>query len=215
MDSKGAVKGAVFESKSGRQAILADVVIDATGDGDIYAAAGAAFEKIKDTIGLDSRMGNVSVKDMLNEHMKNAIGPRDGASKGMPARGMPVRSFRGQVGSPTPAPGVNWINMNGPPGFFNSAFSVFVSAGILSVILSISGFTLLLLMSITSGSLWCARICPLGATQDYLAYAVGPIKKVKKTTGKADTREKAGAKDSYPVTRRTLFAIAAGMALGL
>jgi len=36
-----AVRGAVFESKSGRQAILAKVVVDATGDGDIYAAAGA------------------------------------------------------------------------------------------------------------------------------------------------------------------------------
>ena len=65
IDAKGAVRGAVFESKSGRQAILADVVIDATGDGDIYAAAGAAFEKIKDTIGLVSRMGNVTIQDML------------------------------------------------------------------------------------------------------------------------------------------------------
>ena len=61
-------------------------------------------------------MGNVSVQDMLDEHMKNAIGPRDGAVKGMPARGMPVRKFEGQVGSPTPAPGVNWINMKGPVG---------------------------------------------------------------------------------------------------
>ena len=38
------VKGAIFESKSGRQAILADVVIDASGDGDIFAMAGAPFE---------------------------------------------------------------------------------------------------------------------------------------------------------------------------
>lgn len=38
------VKGIIFESKSGRQAILADVVIDATGDGDIFAMAGAPFE---------------------------------------------------------------------------------------------------------------------------------------------------------------------------
>lgn len=116
IDPKGAVKGAVFESKSGRQAILADVVIDATGDGDIYAAAGAAFEKIKDTIGLVSRMGNVTVQDMLDEHMKNAIGPRNKADKGMPARGMPVTALEGHVGSPTPAPGVNWINMKGPVG---------------------------------------------------------------------------------------------------
>jgi hypothetical protein len=46
LDHKGAVRGAVFESKSGRQAILADVVVDASGDGDVYAAAGAAFEKV-------------------------------------------------------------------------------------------------------------------------------------------------------------------------
>ena len=38
------VKGVVFESKEGRQAIYADVVIDATGDGDVFARAGAAFE---------------------------------------------------------------------------------------------------------------------------------------------------------------------------
>jgi hypothetical protein len=38
------VKGVIFESKSGRQAVLADVVIDASGDGDIFAMAGAPFE---------------------------------------------------------------------------------------------------------------------------------------------------------------------------
>jgi hypothetical protein len=37
------VKGAVFESKQGRRAILANVVVDTTGEGDLYAAAGAAF----------------------------------------------------------------------------------------------------------------------------------------------------------------------------
>ena len=38
------VRGGIIESKSGRQAILADVTIDATGDGDIAARAGAEFE---------------------------------------------------------------------------------------------------------------------------------------------------------------------------
>jgi FAD dependent oxidoreductase len=37
-------KGVIFESKSGRQAILAKVVIDSTGDGDIFVAAGAEFD---------------------------------------------------------------------------------------------------------------------------------------------------------------------------
>ncbi len=39
-----AVRGVVFESKEGRKAIRAKVVVDATGDGDIFARAGAAFE---------------------------------------------------------------------------------------------------------------------------------------------------------------------------
>jgi hypothetical protein len=37
-------KGVIFESKSGRQAILAKVVIDSTGDGDLLPYAGADFE---------------------------------------------------------------------------------------------------------------------------------------------------------------------------
>ena len=35
------VKGVIFESKSGRKAILGKVVIDATGDGDLLPSAGA------------------------------------------------------------------------------------------------------------------------------------------------------------------------------
>ncbi|MBV8238119.1 MAG: FAD-dependent oxidoreductase, partial [Sphingomonas sp.] len=40
----GCVRGALFESKMGRQAIRAKVVIDATGDGDMFARAGADFD---------------------------------------------------------------------------------------------------------------------------------------------------------------------------
>ncbi|MCP3984679.1 MAG: FAD-dependent oxidoreductase [bacterium] len=39
----GRLAGVAFQSKAGRQAILADVVIDATGDGDVFASAGCAF----------------------------------------------------------------------------------------------------------------------------------------------------------------------------
>ncbi len=38
------VKGVIFESKSGRQAILGKVIIDSTGDGDIFVSAGADFD---------------------------------------------------------------------------------------------------------------------------------------------------------------------------
>ena len=47
------VRGAVFESKSGRQAIVAKVVIDATGDGDVFALAGAPYDT--DTFPADAR----------------------------------------------------------------------------------------------------------------------------------------------------------------
>ncbi len=39
------IAGVTFQGKSGRFAILAKVVIDATGDGDIFTSAGAAYEK--------------------------------------------------------------------------------------------------------------------------------------------------------------------------
>ncbi len=44
----GAVKGVIFESKSGRQAVLAKVVIDGTGDGDIVVSSGAAYDGVID-----------------------------------------------------------------------------------------------------------------------------------------------------------------------
>ncbi len=42
------MKGVVFESKEGRKAIKAKVVIDATGDGDIYYQAGAPCSSVSD-----------------------------------------------------------------------------------------------------------------------------------------------------------------------
>jgi ribulose 1,5-bisphosphate synthetase/thiazole synthase len=114
LDSRGAVRGAVFESKSGRQAILADVVVDASGDGDIYAAAGAAFEKVKDNIGLVSRIGNVDIEDVIDKNREISSEARGKPQRGRPTRGAPVSEFQGNVGSPTPAPKVNWLNMKGP-----------------------------------------------------------------------------------------------------
>jgi succinate dehydrogenase/fumarate reductase flavoprotein subunit len=87
------VRGVVFESKSGRQAILAKVVIDATGDGDVFAAAGATFEHRSHNVGLVSRIGNLDRVD------------KDKASSSSKPR---------HLGSPTPVTGVNWVNMHGP-----------------------------------------------------------------------------------------------------
>lgn len=119
VDGRGAVQGAVFESKSGRQAILADIVIDASGDGDIYAAAGAAYEKVKTNIGLVSRIGNIDVVDMMPgrgsedpDSQKTVVGK---IGEGRPSEGR-VNDFNGHAGNSTPAPHVNWLNMKGPVG---------------------------------------------------------------------------------------------------
>jgi hypothetical protein len=68
----GRVRGAVFESKEGRFAILAKVTVDCTGDGDLFAAAGAAFESDVDAgtiharVNTSFRFGNVDVPRYLD-----------------------------------------------------------------------------------------------------------------------------------------------------
>ena len=57
------LRGVVFQSKSGRFAILADVVIDATGDGDVFASAGVPFALEKVLPWLWFRMGGVTDVD--------------------------------------------------------------------------------------------------------------------------------------------------------
>lgn len=65
---KNEVQGVIFESKSGRQAILGKVAIDATGDGDLLPSAGAEFDRsIKPdlriaTVAVVFRLGNVDTK---------------------------------------------------------------------------------------------------------------------------------------------------------
>ena len=87
------LRGVVFESKSGRQAILAKVIVDATGDGDIFAAAGARFEHRSHNVGLVSRIGNLDRVDKTKT-----------SESEKPKR----------LGSGTPVQGVNWVNLTGP-----------------------------------------------------------------------------------------------------
>lgn len=69
------VKGVIFESKEGRQALLARSVIDCTGDGDVFALAGAAFENDFDNEGAHARIntsfrfGNVDMRRYLDFRM--------------------------------------------------------------------------------------------------------------------------------------------------
>jgi glycine/D-amino acid oxidase-like deaminating enzyme len=57
------IAAVAFQGKSGRFAVLADVVIDASGDGDLFAAAGAPFELEKVFPWLWFRMGGVDGVD--------------------------------------------------------------------------------------------------------------------------------------------------------
>ncbi len=58
------LRGAIFESKSGRRAVLGKILIDATGDGDLLSSAGAEFDGALDRslrssmIALVFRLGN-------------------------------------------------------------------------------------------------------------------------------------------------------------
>jgi len=66
-------KGVIVENKSGRQAILADVLIDCTGDSDVLAKAGGAFQQPTDPLPatLIFRMNNVETEVFLEERQKN------------------------------------------------------------------------------------------------------------------------------------------------
>ena len=68
-------KGVIFESKSGRQAVLAKVVIDSTGDGDLLPYAGADFET---DIPPSFRIANLSLCFWIaNVDLQKAEGFRD------------------------------------------------------------------------------------------------------------------------------------------
>jgi len=78
-----AIRGVVVHNKSGRQAILGKVIVDATGDGDVSVMAGAQYEKGRKEDGLTQpmtlnfKMGGVDVErvpasDEINRRFKEA-----------------------------------------------------------------------------------------------------------------------------------------------
>ena len=59
----GAIKGVVCESKEGRQAILGKIVVDATGDLDVAASAGAPFIEGAYIVTTVFRLGGVNIEE--------------------------------------------------------------------------------------------------------------------------------------------------------
>ena len=84
------LKGVCIENKSGRSIILAKIVIDCSGDGDIFHFCGEDYATMKYNIGLIHRLGNV---DKINQNISGYI-----------------KYFTGEE---TPIKGVNWMNMGG------------------------------------------------------------------------------------------------------
>lgn len=84
------IRGIFAESKSGRRALLAKVVIDCTGDGDVFHWAGEKYLEARYAIGMEARLGGT---DRVNHN-----------APGYEPRGL---------GAQTPIPGVTWHYMWG------------------------------------------------------------------------------------------------------
>lgn len=73
------IRGVLVENKSGRQRVMAKVVVDATGDGDVAVKAGAPYEKgrridgLTQPMTLNFRMGGVDTAKMPNRSELNKL----------------------------------------------------------------------------------------------------------------------------------------------
>jgi hypothetical protein len=66
--AEGRIDAVVLESKRGREVVQPRVVVDATGDGDVMAAAGASFELVPTPTWLWFRMGGLADGDATGFH---------------------------------------------------------------------------------------------------------------------------------------------------
>ncbi len=89
-----ALQGIIFESKEGRQAILAKTVVDASGDGDVYHNAGADYQQISHGMGFVYRIGNY-------DRIDKSKAPQD---------------TKFNLGSNEPVKSTRWVNNLGPRG---------------------------------------------------------------------------------------------------
>ena len=107
------IRGAVVETKSGRQALLADVVIDATGDLDVAAAAGAPHAVGSYMVTTVFRLGSVDTDAALrfeHEHPEE-FAELDRQAKHLLGGAWDMWWLK------TPLPGVVWCNCPHMVGF--------------------------------------------------------------------------------------------------
>ncbi len=107
----GKVKGVIFESKSGRQAVLGNIIIDGTGDGDLLPSAGAEFDAFLDPTSRSSmlalvfRLGNCNYQKFCDFREAEPDKFRKLLMEEMPAYAG-TRLFP----LPTPRNDVTWVN---------------------------------------------------------------------------------------------------------
>lgn len=100
-----------------------------------------------------------------------------------------------------------------PLAIFSSAFAGITSGHLFSGVLLSTGLCILVIMSLTCGALWCARLCPLGGTQELLA----SVKTLfTKSGNSAAAQDSAGfASMTGRIARRAFISGAAGIGLAL
>lgn len=110
---EGRPEGVIVESKAGREAIRAKVIVDCTGDGDVAALAGADFDRDDKMIGLPFRVGNIDM-----ERWSEARG--DGSAGDIHKEAHAAAGYDSYFGlSPFPIePNVAWGNNHMAPGDF-------------------------------------------------------------------------------------------------
>jgi glycine/D-amino acid oxidase-like deaminating enzyme len=109
----GVVRGVVAETKAGRQAVLGRVVIDATGDGDVYASAGAPAVHGSYIMTLVHRLADVDTDAALRFEREDPVAAQQLDRE--------VKHLLGGAWDMwwlfTPRPGVVWCNCPHIPGF--------------------------------------------------------------------------------------------------
>lgn len=109
----GAIKGIVCESKEGRQAILGDVIIDASGDLDVAASAGAKFQQSSFILTTVSRWGGVDTDSAEAFQFEK---PEEFAVLDHQAKRI-IGGCWNYWWLKTPLPGVVWLNCPHMPKF--------------------------------------------------------------------------------------------------
>jgi hypothetical protein len=109
----GRVKGVICQTKTGRQAILGDVVIDATGDLDVAASAGAEFTQGQYIVTTVFRLANVDTDEAerFQYEEPEAYKKLDRKARRLIGGAWEMWWLK------TPIPGIVWCNCPHMPGY--------------------------------------------------------------------------------------------------